>query len=155
MHNLQGALKDGLGEDVVAWDMLEPRKFKSLDGCQKTFLRSHKSVDLASHPVVGLVLQVQDAGKFPHAIDIKSLDPFFRASKQGPCLTAIEEDGGDKRLVWLELALFSVFTLKLSGHFKTNIFFKKVFIFISSIHCTKHALRKQVLFTQQGHLRTI
>ena len=29
---------------------------------------------------------------------------FFRVSKLGPCFTAIEEDGGDKRLVQLELA---------------------------------------------------
>ena len=29
---------------------------------------------------------------------------FFRVSKQGPCFTVIEEDGGDKRLVELELA---------------------------------------------------
>ena len=42
-------------------------------------------VELALYPVVGLV---------------------FRVSKQGPGLTAIEEDGGDKRLV--ELALYPV-----------------------------------------------
>ena len=29
---------------------------------------------------------------------------FFRVGKQGPCFTAIEKDGGDKRLVQLELA---------------------------------------------------
>ena len=28
---------------------------------------------------------------------------FFRVSKQDPCFTAIEDDGGDKRLVELEL----------------------------------------------------
>ena len=28
----------------------------------------------------------------------------FSVSKQGPCLTAVEEDGGDKRLAELELA---------------------------------------------------
>ena len=27
----------------------------------------------------------------------------MRVSKQGPCFTALEEDGGDKRLVELEL----------------------------------------------------
>ena len=31
-----------------------------------------------------------------------SLDPFHRLSKQGSCLTAIKEDGDDKRLVQLE-----------------------------------------------------
>ena len=30
--------------------------------------------------------------------------PSLRVSKQGPCFTAIEEDGSDKRLVELELA---------------------------------------------------
>ena len=29
---------------------------------------------------------------------------FFSVSKQGPCFTAVVEDGGDKRLVELELA---------------------------------------------------
>ena len=28
---------------------------------------------------------------------------FFSVSKQGPCFTAVEEDGGDERLVQLEL----------------------------------------------------
>ena len=30
---------------------------------------------------------------------------FFRVSMQGPCFTAIEEDGGDKRFMQLELAV--------------------------------------------------
>ena len=34
----------------------------------------------------------------------ESLNPFFRVSKQGPCFTAIEKNGGDKRLVELEFA---------------------------------------------------
>ena len=29
---------------------------------------------------------------------------FLKVRKQGPCFTAVEEDGGDKRLVELELA---------------------------------------------------
>ena len=45
------------------------------------------------------VLQVGDAEKFPQAVDFESLDPFFRVSMQGPCFTAVGEDGGDKRLV--------------------------------------------------------
>ena len=40
---------------------------------------------------IGLVLQVGDAEKFPHALCFKSLDRVFRVSKQGPCFTAIEE----------------------------------------------------------------
>ena len=64
---LQGATKDGFGEAVVACDMPEPRKFPSLDSCRKRFLWTHKEVDLAPHPVVGLVLQVGDTEKFAHA----------------------------------------------------------------------------------------
>ena len=96
-------MKDGFGEAVMASDKPEP--CKSLASCQKRFLCTHKEADLALHPVVGLVLQVGDAEKFPQALDFESLDPFFlRVSKQGPCFTAIEENGGDKRLVQLELA---------------------------------------------------
>ena len=76
---LQGALKDGSGEAVVAHDMPEPYKFPYLDSCQKRFLWTHKEVDLAPHPVIGLVLQVGAAEKFPHARGFKSLDPFFHS----------------------------------------------------------------------------
>ena len=84
--------------------MPEPCKFPSHDTYQKRFLWTHKGVDLAPHPVVGLVLQVRDAEKFPQALGFEDLDPFLRASKQGPCFTAIDEEGGDERLVELELA---------------------------------------------------
>ena len=53
---LQGALKDGFGEVVRACDMPEPCKFPSLDSGQKSFLWTYQEVDLAPHPVVGLVL---------------------------------------------------------------------------------------------------
>ena len=79
-------------------------QFPSLDSCQKCFLCTHKEVYLAPHGVVGLVLKTRDTEKFPHALGFESLDPFFRVSKQGPCFTAVEENGGDKRLVELELA---------------------------------------------------
>ena len=101
---LQGALKDGFGEAVVACDIPEPCKFKSLDSCQKRFLWTHKEVDLAPHPVGGLVLQVGDAEKFPQALGFEGLGPFFRVSKQSPYFTATEEEGNDKRLVQLEFA---------------------------------------------------
>ena len=104
---LRGAKKDDFGEAVVACDMPEPWKFPSLDICQKRFLWTHKEVDLALHLVIGLVHKVRDAEKFPQALGFESLGPFFRVRKQGPCFTAIEEDGGDKRLVQLELALQS------------------------------------------------
>ena len=54
--------------------------------------------------VTGLVLYVEHMDTFPQALSLESPDPFLGVSKQGPCLTAIEEDGGDKRLVQLELA---------------------------------------------------
>ena len=74
---LRGALKDGFGEAVVACDMPDPRKFPSLDSCQKRFLRTQKEVDLAPDLVVGLVLLVGDTEKFPHALVFQSLDDFF------------------------------------------------------------------------------
>ena len=64
----QGALKDGFGEAVVACDMPEPCKFPSLDRCLKWFLWAHREVDLAPHPVVGLVLQVEEVEKLPQAL---------------------------------------------------------------------------------------
>ena len=56
---------------------------------------------LALCPVVGFVVQAGDAVFF-QALGFKCLDLFFPVSKQGPCFTAIEEDGGNKRLVQLE-----------------------------------------------------
>ena len=56
-----------------------------------------QEVDLVPHPVVGLVFKVGDAEKFLHGLGFESLDPFFRVTKQGPCFTIIEEDGGEWR----------------------------------------------------------
>ena len=64
----------------------------------------HQVVDLAPHPVVGLVLQVGNGEKFPQAFGFAGLDAFFGVSKQGPRVTAIDEDSGNKRLLQLELA---------------------------------------------------
>ena len=84
----------------MACDMPEPCEFPAPNSRQQRFLWTHKEVDLAPHPVVGLVLRVGDAKKFPQALGFKGLDPFLRVSKQGPHFT----DGGDKRLSELELA---------------------------------------------------
>ena len=54
-----------------------------LDSCQKRFLYTQKEVDLAPHPVVGLVLQVGDTEKFLHAPGLESLDPFFQSQQAG------------------------------------------------------------------------
>ena len=83
LPTLQGALRNGFGEAVVACDMSEACKFPSLDSCQKRFLWTHKEDDLAPHPVVGLVLQVGDAEMFPQALGFKSLDPFFKSQQAG------------------------------------------------------------------------
>ena len=85
-------------------DMPKPCKLALLDSCQERFLWTHKGVDLAPHQVIGLVLPVGDTEKFPNVLGFEGLDPFLRVSKQSPCFTVIEEDGGDKRLVELELA---------------------------------------------------
>ena len=87
----------------MACDMPEPWKFLSPDSCKKRFRWTHMEVDLTPHQIAGLLLQVGDTEKFPDTPGFESLDPLFSVSKQGPCFTAIEEDGGDKRLVKLEL----------------------------------------------------
>ena len=87
----------------MAYDMPRPCKFPSLDSCQKRFPWTHKEVDLALHPVVGLVLQVGDMEKCPHAPGFESWDPFFRVSKQAPRFRTTEENGGDLRLIQFNL----------------------------------------------------
>ena len=86
----------------MASGMPESCKFSSLDSCQTRFLWTHKEDELAPHLVVGLVLQEGDTKKLSQAFVLESLDPFLRASKQGPCCTAIEGNGVDERLVLLE-----------------------------------------------------
>ena len=88
----------------MACDMLKPCKCLFLGSCQKRFLWTHKEVDLALHPVSGLVLQRNSAEKFSQALGFESLDPYFRASRQGSCFTALQEGGSDKRLVEFDLA---------------------------------------------------
>ena len=55
--------------------MPEPCKFPSLNSCQKGFLWTHKGVDLAPHPIVGLMLQTGDAETFLRVIGFEGLDP--------------------------------------------------------------------------------
>ena len=76
-------MKDGFGETFVAYYMPKLYTFPSLDRCQKRFLWTHTEVDLAPHPVVGLVLQEGDAEKFSQALGFENLDPFLRVIKQG------------------------------------------------------------------------
>ena len=100
---LQGALEDGFGEADVACDMPEPCKILSLHSCQKRFLWTSKEVDIAPHPIVGLVLQAGIPDLFPQAFGFEGLDPFLRVSKQGSCFTAVKKDEGFKTLVQLKL----------------------------------------------------
>ena len=67
----------------MACDLPEPCKFPPLDSYKKRFLWTHKDVDLAPHPVVGLVFQVGDTEKFSHALGFESLAPnsFIKKSK--------------------------------------------------------------------------
>ena len=61
----------------MACDMPEPCEFPFLDSCQKRFQWTRKEVDVAPNQVVGLVLQVGNKEKFPHALGFESLDPLL------------------------------------------------------------------------------
>ena len=81
---------------LSARNLPELYEFPSFDGCQKRFLSGPtRKVDLAPHPVVGLVLQLGDTEKLPQALGLESLGPLLRVSKQGPFL-AVEVNGVDK-----------------------------------------------------------
>ena len=101
---LQRAPEDGFRQAVKACDIPEPCKVLCLDSRQERFPLAQEEVHLAPHPVVGLVLQVRDAEKFSQAHGFECFYLFFSVSKQGPCFTAIEEEGSDKGLAQLELA---------------------------------------------------
>ena len=80
-------------------EMPEPCQFPSLASCQKRFLWALKEAGPAPQSVISLELRVRDAEKLPQALDLKNLHLFFSINKQGPYLTAIEKDRGDKILV--------------------------------------------------------
>ena len=63
LPTLQGAMKDSFEAAITACDMPKTSEFPSLDNCQKRFLRTHKEVDLAQHPVISTVLQEGSAKK--------------------------------------------------------------------------------------------
>ena len=67
----------------MACDMPEPCQFLFLDSYHEKFLWTHKEVDLAPHPVVGLLLQVGDKEKFPRVLGFESLEPFFQSQQAG------------------------------------------------------------------------
>ena len=102
---LQGALKDGFGEAVVACDMPEPCKFPSFHSSRRGSCGPTRK--LTSFRTRSLVLcsKWEIRRSFLRHLVPKAWIVFFRVSKQGPCFRAFEEDGGDERLVELELAL--------------------------------------------------
>ena len=57
--------------------------FLSLASFQKRFLWTHKEVDLAPHPGVGLVLQVGDTEKFPRALGFEGETQTERQTETG------------------------------------------------------------------------
>ena len=81
--------------------MPKPCKFLSLDRCQKRFL--WKLILLCTRLLVLCSKKKMWRSFLKHLVS-KAWILFFRVSKQGPCFTATEEDGGDKRLVEFEFA---------------------------------------------------
>ena len=99
---LQGALKDGFGEAVVVCNMPAPCKFLSLDSCHRRFLRTRKLILLHTQLFCAPSRRYRELSSCTH---FQRLESFFsRSRKQGPSVTARENDGGDKRLVELQLA---------------------------------------------------
>ena len=103
---LQGALKKGFGGAVLACDMPEPCKFPSLYSCQKRFLWTHKEVDLAPQPSGWSYAPSRRWVEIPQMLDFNSLGLYF-SQQTGSFFTAIEEDGGGKRLVELDFDGFA------------------------------------------------
>ena len=74
----------------LSWgDTPESCKLPSLDSYQKRFLWTYKEVDLAPHPVVGLVPQIGDAEKFLRALGFQSVDPFFPSQQAGSMIHSL------------------------------------------------------------------
>ena len=77
----------------LSWHVTCPND-RPLDGCQKRFLWTHKEVDPALHPVLGLLLEVGDAEKFPLALSFESLDSFLQSQQAGSMFDSHREGWG-------------------------------------------------------------
>ena len=91
----------------MACDMPAPCKFPSLDSSQKRILWAHKEAVLNLHLIIWSYAQrrrCREVSSGTWSRKLGSLSPFLRVSMRGPCLRAIQEDGGDKWLVQLKLA---------------------------------------------------
>ena len=64
-------------------DMPVSCKFASFDNFQKSLLWTHKDADHALRRVLGLMLQIGDTQKFPHALAFKSQDHFSQSQQAG------------------------------------------------------------------------
>ena len=65
------------GEMDVVRGVPEPSELSSPDSCQQRLLWADKGVDLAPHPVVGLLFRLGYAEKLPRALGLERLDPGF------------------------------------------------------------------------------
>ena len=83
LPTLQGALKDGFGETVMAFDVPEPCKFPFQGICQKTFVWTHKELDLALHLAVVPVLPSRRCGEVSSCTWFQKPGSFFSIRKQG------------------------------------------------------------------------
>ena len=79
-------------------------RISSLGSCQKRFLWTHTEVDLAPHPVVGLVLQVGDTEKFPRVLRFQKPGSSFQAASRVHVSQPQSRMEVTKRLEELELA---------------------------------------------------
>ena len=90
--HLQGALKNGFGEAVM-FHLLTVARRGSCGLARKLILLSTQSLVLCC--------KYEMQRSFVRHLILKAWI-LFSVSKQGPCFTSTEEDGGDKRLVELE-----------------------------------------------------
>ena len=87
---LQEALvsSSGIGRDVHSFVLSIQHSSANHGGITHPPICLEGWFDLALHPVVGLVIQVEDAKKFPQTLGFEGLDPFLRVSKYCSCFTA-------------------------------------------------------------------
>ena len=71
LHGQGCPLFDVVHPAFPLWTTASPTGFRLFDNCQKRFLWTHKEVDLALQPVLGLVLQVGHVDKLPPALGVQ------------------------------------------------------------------------------------
>ena len=101
---LKTVLKDGFGEAVTVCYMPKPCKLFPMTVARKGSCRPTRKLTLLYTKPLVLCSKQEVQRSFLRHLVSKAWILFFRVSKQGPCFTAIVEDGGNKRLGQLELA---------------------------------------------------